>query len=374
VAARAMADRIRDHGALMHAYRCEADVLHSAGRYEQAAEAARHGLRTAAGAGLARTSGPNQAGNLAEALIALGRWGEATEVIEHAIDLTPPPSLHAYLLVLRGTIALARGDLDLAQTCTGYAREVFTRGTPYAQDYLLLVHLEVDLRLAQGRRPDAVRLVERALNIDEIETSPRYLWPVIEAGARVGVTGLDETASTLPVIGPVQRAHQLTFTAETRRPDQWDSVAAAWADLHQPYPQALALLRAAEVAAEAGDRAVAHSHLSRAASHADQLSARPLRTRIDRLARLARISLTPTNEPPTENGPQDFGLTPREREVLNLIADGHTNRQIAEELFISIKTAGNHVSSIIAKLGVTSRLQAATTAHRHRLIRTDGRS
>jgi DNA-binding CsgD family transcriptional regulator/tetratricopeptide (TPR) repeat protein len=374
VAARATADRIGDHGVLMHAYRCEADVLQGAGRYEQATEASRHGLRAAAGAGLARTSGPTQAGNLAEALIALGRWDEATEMIEHGLDLTPTPSLHAYLLVLRGTIALARGDLNLAQTCTSYAREVFTRGTPYAQDYLLLVRLEVDLRLAQDRRPAAVRLVEQALTTDEIETSPRYLWPVIAAGARAGVTGLDETVSALPVIGPVQRADQLTFTAETGRPDLWDRVAAAWADLHQPYPQALALVRAAEVAVEAGDRALAHSHLSRAASHADQLSARPLRTRIDRLARLARISLTPADEPHVQDGQQDFGLTPREREVLDLVADGRTNRQIAEELFISIKTAGTHVSSILAKLGVTSRLQAATTAHRHRLIRTDGRN
>ncbi|WP_285629966.1 ATP-binding protein [Actinoallomurus iriomotensis] len=372
VAARAMADRIGDHSALMHAYRCEADVLQSAGRYEQAAEAARHGLRTAAEAGLARTSGPTQAGNLAEALIALGRWDEATEVIDHVLDLTPPPSLHAYLLVLRGTIALGRGDLDLARTCTDYAREVFTRGTSYAQDHLLLVHLEVDLRLAQGRRPDAMRLVEQALTTDEIETSPRYLWPVIEAGARAGVTGLDGTAAALPVIGPVQRAHQLTFTAETRSPDRWDRVAAAWADLRQPYPQALALLRAAEVAADAGDRALAQSHLSRAAAHADRLSAHPLRTRIDRLARLARISLTPANGSRAEDGQKRFDLTPREREVLDLIADGRTNRQIAEELFISVKTAGNHVSSILAKLGATSRLQAATTAHRHQLIRTTG--
>jgi DNA-binding NarL/FixJ family response regulator len=60
--------------------------------------------------------------------------------------------------------------------------------------------------------------------------------------------------------------------------------------------------------------------------------------------------------------------------VLALVADGRTNRQIAEELIISIKTAGNHVSSILTKLGVAGRVQAATAAHRHRLIQTDGRS
>jgi DNA-binding CsgD family transcriptional regulator/tetratricopeptide (TPR) repeat protein len=371
-ASRATAGRIRDHGALMYAYRCEADLLQAAGRYEQAAEAARHGLATAAEAGLARTYGPTHAGNLAEALIALGHWDEAIETIEHTLDLTPVPSLHAYLLVLRGTIALARGDLDLAQAAADYARDVFTRGTPNAQDYLLLVRLEADLRLAQGRRSDAVRLVEQALRTDEIETSPRYLWPVIEAGARAGVTGLDQAVSTLPVIGPVQRAHQLAFAAETGQPELWDRVAAAWGELNEPYPQALALVRAAETAAEAGDRALATSRLRSAADRADLLSAGPLRTRIDRLARLAHLSLPADNEAYAGNQQQDFGLTPREREVLHLIADGRTNRQIAEELFISVKTAGAHVSNILAKLGVTSRVQAATAAHRHQLIKTDG--
>jgi ATP/maltotriose-dependent transcriptional regulator MalT len=327
---------------------------------------------TATRAGLARTSGPIHAGNLAEALIALGHWDEATEMIEHSLDLAPTPSLHAYLNVLRGTIALARGDLDLARACTDYAHDVFTRGTSYAQDYLLLVRLEVDLQLAQERRPEAVRLVERALATDEIENSPRYLWPVIEAGARAGAPGLSETAAALPAIGPVQRAHQLTLAAETGKPHLWDRVAGAWADLHQPYAQAWALLRAAETAVEAGDRAAAIAHLRHSASHADRLSAHPLRARIDRLARLARISLTPVSEPPAGNGQHDFGLTRREREVLDLISDGRTNRQIAEELFISVKTVGAHVSSILAKLSVSSRLQAATTAHKHQLTRTHG--
>ncbi|HEX8863701.1 MAG TPA: LuxR C-terminal-related transcriptional regulator [Actinomycetes bacterium] len=62
-----------------------------------------------------------------------------------------------------------------------------------------------------------------------------------------------------------------------------------------------------------------------------------------------------------------LGLTPREREVLALIADGRTNRQIAETLFISPKTASVHVSNILAKLGVANRGEAAAVAHRLRL-------
>ena len=57
-----------------------------------------------------------------------------------------------------------------------------------------------------------------------------------------------------------------------------------------------------------------------------------------------------------------FGLTPRESEVLNLVAAGRTNRQIAEELFISESTAGVHVSNILGKLGVSSRTEATAVA------------
>jgi DNA-binding NarL/FixJ family response regulator len=63
-----------------------------------------------------------------------------------------------------------------------------------------------------------------------------------------------------------------------------------------------------------------------------------------------------------------FGLTPREREVLALVADGRTNRQIAERLFISDSTAGVHVSNILGKLGVGTRTEAATVAARLGLV------
>ena len=60
----------------------------------------------------------------------------------------------------------------------------------------------------------------------------------------------------------------------------------------------------------------------------------------------------------------ELGLTPREKEVLALVAEGRTNRQIADALFISDKTASVHVSSILAKLGVANRAEAAAAVHR----------
>ena len=64
-------------------------------------------------------------------------------------------------------------------------------------------------------------------------------------------------------------------------------------------------------------------------------------------------------------------LTPREREVLALLADGASNRVIADRLVISTKTAGVHVSNLLAKLGVGSRLEAAAIAHRSGLAPAD---
>ena len=64
---------------------------------------------------------------------------------------------------------------------------------------------------------------------------------------------------------------------------------------------------------------------------------------------------------------EPFGLTPRERQVLALLAQGATNRQIGTALYMAEKTASVHVSRILAKLGVHSRTQAAAVAHRMHL-------
>ena len=63
-----------------------------------------------------------------------------------------------------------------------------------------------------------------------------------------------------------------------------------------------------------------------------------------------------------------MGLTSREVEVLRLLAAGYTNPQIGEALYISRKTASHHVSSILAKLGVTTRVEAAGVAQRLGLV------
>ena len=69
-----------------------------------------------------------------------------------------------------------------------------------------------------------------------------------------------------------------------------------------------------------------------------------------------------------DGGEDPFGLTPRERQVLSLLADGRTNREIGTALYMAEKTASVHVSRILSKLDVRSRTEAAALAHRVGLV------
>ena len=186
-------------------------------------------------------------------------------------------------------------------------------------------------------------------------------------------------AEDVAVIGAT-RATLQTVEAEWTRvarpsdPDRWAEAAGAWDELGCPWPAAYARWRLAEALLERGaPREEAVVPLRRAWATARGLGARPLLAEVELLARRARIALAP--EPAAASAAEtaaaqpaapgdELGLTPREREVLALVAEGRTNRQIAEALFISDKTASVHVSNILAKLGVANRAEAAATVHR----------
>jgi DNA-binding NarL/FixJ family response regulator len=152
------------------------------------------------------------------------------------------------------------------------------------------------------------------------------------------------------------------------RPEDWAEIVAAFETLERPYDLAKVRSRLAEalLAGDEDQRERATELLRLAHAVAEHLRARPLADAVALLAQRARLTLTRTARQP--HVPADpagsFGLTSRERDVLRLVSAGRTNRQIAEELFISPKTASVHVSNILAKLGVSGRGEAAAVAHR----------
>jgi len=134
----------------------------------------------------------------------------------------------------------------------------------------------------------------------------------------------------------------------------------------RPYRVAYTCYRQAEaLVAGDGDREAAATTLRQAAAITARLGARLLDTEVTALARRARLDLGHHAAAAAPGTPAAHPrLTPREAEVLALVAAGRSNRQIAQALFISPKTASVHVSNILAKLGVAGRVEAAAVAHR----------
>lgn len=183
--------------------------------------------------------------------------------------------------------------------------------------------------------------------------------------------------------GPVERAWLLLGQAELERArgrsnsGKWLRAAEAWEELARPYRAAIARWRAAEAFVEAEERKAAAEALRAGLVTARQLGSRWLLDELTTLASRARLEpamFGPGQRAGTADGgsadtgaDDPFGLTPRERQVLALIAEGATNRQIGKVLYMAEKTASVHVSRILAKLGVASRTQAAAVAHRQHL-------
>ncbi len=396
--ARAAAARAGDYHLMLRTAINESHVLEGAGQHERAAQVARDGIAEAARYGLARSQGTFLAINLAEPLYSLGRWEEAVEVIERALDLSAPTATRASLLQLAGLIALARGQADAANRAAETAAQLRTGERYQAQHHLPTATLQIELLTAQRRYRQALDTALELIRRYDLQASPRYAWPVMVAAARAAaeaarapaaaraespaeavaelLAALATEAAKLETEGPDRRAHQLTFAAEVlgaRRPEApegragpagqaaaWEQAAAAWEAVGEPYPLAIALFRSAEAALASGsNKEEASRKLRRAAEIAADLGAHPLGEMAAQLARRARI---PMGETTAAASPATGGLTTRELEVLGLIAAGMSNARIASELFISPKTASVHVSNIMAKLGAASRGEAAAAA------------
>jgi DNA-binding CsgD family transcriptional regulator len=373
-------------------------VLLMAGRLEEAVAVALDGIQQARRLGLARSHGSYLAGNATEALVALGRWDQAERVSRQALEDAPSDIGSVSLLLARAALELGLGDLDAAEARLHAVRRLLPGPISEAQMAGPLFAGFAELALWRGDLEQARVLVAEAGPL--VEADPGYAAPLYALGMRIEADRAelararhrgqpapdDGTATALlnrvdqATTGPAAACipelaawHATALAERTRQqgpsdPAAWATAAVAWKRLGQPYRVAYAGFRQAEaLLATTADRDTAATVLRRAADTTGHLSAHPLDAEVKALARRARLDLAQDPAAVAAGGPapaEQLGLTPREAEVLALVAAGRSNRQIAQALFISPKTVSAHVSNILAKLGAAGRIEAAAIAHR----------
>lgn len=371
-----------------------ADSLHLAGRLAEA--------RAVAERGAAEELSSNEGWMhilRAELAIEAGELDEARRLLD-GVRVRRVGTLLINLNLRRAELALSRGDHETARLLLEEAASlaIHVREPQWSG---VLGALQAELERREGNLDAARHAVQRAL--DSIETCTddlARLARVSAAGASVEADAAQRArdlgeheaaraallAADMHVVraeaaaeraGPLEVAWLLQVRAERTRaagtsdPKAYAAAADAWAALERPCPTSVLRLREAEAHAEVGDREAAAEAARGAREIAVHMGATWLRGEVDGLAARARLDLgegVPAPDSEGSDAEDPFGLTPRERQVLELVARGATNREIGAELYMAEKTASVHVSRILAKLDVRTRTEAAGVAHRLRLV------
>ncbi len=372
--------------ALAVAYQSIALML--AGRPAEAADVAIDAAALAQRAGFETSFGAFLSGAAAHALLRLGRWDEAEVVVTDLAGIDPVPVGAAKLYPATAILAARRGDLASADA---YVERL--AASPVDAWHQVEVDLATAVvHLAHRRWGEAMTVTDAALDprsgMDvrlRPELTSAFLVAAVEhaldAAARQEPVDRDAVAADLrtrlgtarddPTAGSPLAAADLAFAEATVTrltgpdPDAFAQAASAAESVGDRWLAASGRAQEADAAALVGDAARAVDRLRSAHAAAVELRAQPLVDEIEAIARRTRISLDAPVAPALGEGDaRRLGLTSRETEVLTLVAAGHTNREIGAQLYVSEKTASVHVSNILRKLGVSSRVEAAAIAQR----------
>jgi DNA-binding CsgD family transcriptional regulator/tetratricopeptide (TPR) repeat protein len=226
------------------------------------------------------------------------------------------------------------------------------------------------LRLAQGKTDAALSALSRAL-AETHEPSARCRLLAAQVAALLGAgdaqsagAAADELSALVtgqgfaPLEALCQRARGSVALARGEAATALTSLRGAfntWREMDMPYEAARTRELMAQACRALGDEDGARLDLDAARSVFAQLGARPDVERIDLMMQVA----------PTQSV---AGLTPRELEVLRLVAAGNTNRQIADTLVLSEKTVARHIANIFGRLDISSRSAATAYAYEHGLL------
>ena len=317
------------------------------GDSDRAEAAFREALRTAAAAGSRLTTASALTG-LAMVDLDRGRYEEAAARLDEALDryqelesvLVAGPVYVSATHTRRGQTALAVGDLagaarhleeaERRQRALGFAWGL-SRTLCYLGD---LARARDDLDAALGHYRESLQLAQKS--------------GVLLRAANA----LDGVAGVAAARGDAERAVRLYGAAAALR-EQLGAAVVPW-----------------ELPGRERDLAVAQAALGPAAFAGAWAAgaALPLEVTVAEALTDASLALAATGAPPPADPAAALGLTPREIDVLRLLAHGHSNREIGEALFISPRTVNFHVTNLLAKLELDSRTAAAAFAVRHDLV------
>ncbi|MBW3658196.1 MAG: AAA family ATPase [Actinobacteria bacterium] len=360
-------------------------------RWDEAIAVSEEGLRWAEDTGIVGPMVDFLRLNLVDDLHFLGRWDEADRQIELVRFRPDAGAAGAHVALSVGRVRIAQGRFEEARACLS-GHGVLGEGSVDLHFLIPIAEAEAALALWEGRPEHARRVADRAMeHADRLEWMdllvPLAAWAeadiAIDARAQGDTAGVEEAEQRMDHLQEVLQAalaetdpdamwserlrgvlHQVEAErmrlAGQAQPEAWQR-AVAWLDEYGHAGVAeYARWRLAEALLARGDRDEAAGVLGEAHRRAAELGAGAVRERLEALARRARVDLAGVDAA----GDAALGLTPREREVLELVAEGLTNRAIGERLFIAEKTVSVHVSNILPKLGVSNRGEAAAVAHR----------
>lgn len=373
---------------------------------EEGVVVARRGAERVAELGLGRTWETRLLAIATNGLFRVGQWAEAEKVVAAALRHRPSGADAVELLLARCRLSVGYGDVEASDRDLEAVATVLAGGG--ARHVLPMLILRAGLAMWQGRHDLARQAVQRGLTesrSDDVIVLATLAWHGLRAEAEASASRTVEvdpnavrrlrevvervTRKSGKAGAPVRYvadAFLALCAAELSRlddgrgdPELWARAATEWDRRNHPYPAAYSQLRQAEALLARRSRVATAGKLLRQAHRTAQaLGAVPLSEEIRTLAGRARVPLEeapaaarpaprPRAAAPAAPAVDELEvLTAREREVLAAVAEGLTNREIGQRLFISERTIGVHVSHIFDKLQVRTRVQASAIFLRNR--------
>ena len=392
---RALGEELGDHEPVHRSYHNEAVTRSRLADHDAAIAVASAGIDRARRFGIGEFWVGFHTDPLVAAALRTGRWDLADEVLRDAPHETGgsiTPRVTGRVELHRALLAALRGQVEIARAAHDAARRHDAHVNPHSHFHhvtrVTLARLEgdpagIDTVIAERPAlPDPATqgalftlssmelraaLLGALADRDPQREDHQEIAETLLADCHQAADRLDPQLGALPAWMALAEAEYARATGAPDAVDRWTTAVQRCDELSLVYHAADGRYRLAEALLEQGHRDEATAPLQAAVAVARELGAAPLERNVVELARRARIDLD--DQRPADETGDGLGLTPRETEVLALLAEGRSNPEIAEQLFISPKTASVHVSNILTKLEVDSRGEAAALAHRHGLTR-----